>query len=157
MAKRVIPNYYTFNPGTKTIIVPNKIINNEQLLLITNVSTNTVIYNFSDPDLWAQVTSPWSTTGTRIVLNYNTASMDTSAGLSILVDEFAETNTFDEVLQDPTNKLRVAAPQSLIDTDFEYGLQLIKWESFARVENYPSYFFRQGAKDRKSTRLNSSH
>ena len=145
MAKRVIPNYYTFNPGTKTIIVPNKIINNEQLLLITNVSTNTVIYNFSDPDLWAQVTSPWSTTGTRIVLNYNTASMDTSAGLSILVDEFAETNTFDEVLQDPTNKLRVAAPQSLIDTDFEYGLQPIKWESFARVENYPSYFFRQGA------------
>jgi len=144
MAKRVIPNYFTFNPATRTIIVPNKIINPEQLLLVTNVSSNTVIYNFSDPDLYGTVTTPWSSTGTRIVLNYNTASMGTSDALSILVDEVAEVNTYTEELQDPTNKLRTASPQSLIDTDFEYGLQPIKWESMSRIQNIQSFYFRGG-------------
>ena len=144
MAKRVIPHYYTFNPGTKTIIVPNKIINPEQLLLITNVSSNTVIYNFSDPDLYGVVTAPYSSTGTRIVLNYNTASMDTSAALSILIDEVAETFKPDDTYEDNTNKIRVSQPQSLIDTDFEYGLQPIKWEAFTRLQNIPSYYFKGG-------------
>ena len=42
-----------------------------------------------------------------------------------------------EVLYDPTNKLRVAAPESLIDTDFEYGTQTTKWENLALVNNKP--------------------
>jgi hypothetical protein len=35
-------------------------------------------------------------------------------------------------------------PESLIDTDFEYGLQPIKWESTPLVNNIPSYFFKSG-------------
>jgi hypothetical protein len=31
--------------------------------------------------------------------------------------------------QDPVGKMRVSQPQSLIDTDFEYGQQPTKWES----------------------------
>ena len=42
-----------------------------------------------------------------------------------------------EVLYDPTNKFRIAAPESLIDTDFEYGTQLTKWENLATVNNVP--------------------
>ena len=42
-----------------------------------------------------------------------------------------------EILYDPTNKLRVAQPQSLIDTDFEYGTQTTKWENLATVNNMP--------------------
>jgi len=42
-----------------------------------------------------------------------------------------------EVLYDPTNKLRVATPESLIDTDFEYGTQTTKWENLATVNNVP--------------------
>jgi hypothetical protein len=42
-----------------------------------------------------------------------------------------------EVLYDPTNKLRVAQPQSLIDTDFEYGTQSSKWESLGLIDNRP--------------------
>jgi hypothetical protein len=42
-----------------------------------------------------------------------------------------------EVLYDPTNKLRVASPQSLIDTDFEYGTQSSKWESLGLIDNRP--------------------
>jgi hypothetical protein len=42
-----------------------------------------------------------------------------------------------EVLYDPTNKLRTASPQSLIDTDFEYGVQNSKWESVGLINNRP--------------------
>jgi hypothetical protein len=42
-----------------------------------------------------------------------------------------------EILYDPTNKLRVAQPESLIDTDFEYGTQTTKWENLATVNNVP--------------------
>lgn len=49
------------------------------------------------------------------------------------------TTTFtpSEILYDPTNKLRVAQPESLIDTDFEYGQQTTKWENLAVVNNMP--------------------
>ena len=40
---------YTFNPATKTVVIP-RIINREKLVLITNVTKNIVIYNFSDLD-----------------------------------------------------------------------------------------------------------
>jgi hypothetical protein len=40
-----------------------------------------------------------------------------------------------EILYDSTNKLRVATPESLIDTDFEYGTQTTKWENLATVNN----------------------
>ena len=42
-----------------------------------------------------------------------------------------------EVLYDPTNKLRTSSPQSLIDTDFEYGVQNSKWESVGLINNRP--------------------
>lgn len=45
-----------------------------------------------------------------------------------------------EILFDPTNKLRVATPESLIDTDFEYGQQTTKWENLAVVNNTPFTF-----------------
>lgn len=52
----------------------------------------------------------------------------------------AVTFTPTEVLYDPTNKLRVASPQSLIDTDFEYGTQTSKWENLGLVDNRPFSF-----------------
>ena len=50
MARRQIEEtYYTFNPTTNTITIP-RVIKAERLMLITNVTKNTVIYNFSDPN-----------------------------------------------------------------------------------------------------------
>ena len=43
----------------------------------------------------------------------------------------------DEAQMDPTNKLRVTTPQALIDTDFEYGTQVSKWENLALTNNRP--------------------
>jgi hypothetical protein len=42
-----------------------------------------------------------------------------------------------ENLYDPTNKFRTSTPQALIDTDFEYGTQVSKWENLALVDNKP--------------------
>jgi hypothetical protein len=45
-----------------------------------------------------------------------------------------------EELTDPVSRLRVSQPQSLIDTDFEYGAQLTKWENLAMTNNRPFAF-----------------
>ena len=42
---------------------------------------------------------------------------------------------------DGVDKLRVSLPQSLIDTDFEYGLQPTKWESVSLQNNRQSIYF----------------
>lgn len=49
-----------------------------------------------------------------------------------------------EMLLDSVSKLRVSTPESLIDTDFEYGLQAIKWETLQLVNNLPTFFSRTG-------------
>lgn len=159
MARKVLlETGYTFTPSTKTLII-NRAINRENLILITNVTTNQVIYNFSDPSLTATsytinatnypngasidpltnvVTGQKDTT--TIVLSYNTALMSSTDKLQILIDEYAERFTPSETLLDPVSKMRVSEPQSLIDTDFEYSAQPLKWESLSLVESYPSFF-----------------
>lgn len=140
MARKVLfETGYTFTPATKTITIP-KAIPRERLVLITNVTTNQVIYNFSDPNLKANsyVTSgsPNANT-TTIVLNYNTATMSSSDKLQFLIDEYDEAFRPTETFQDPVNKFRVSTAQALIDTDFEYGTQVTKWENLATINNRP--------------------
>ena len=145
MARRVnIDTQYTFTPGTRTVVIP-RALPRERLLLITNVTTNIVIYNFSDPTLTAtayniaQNTMNTNAT-TTVVLSYNTTSMNATDKLSIVVDEPSEYFVPDEAYQDPVGKLRVSTPQSLIDTDFEYGQQPTKWESLILIGNRPCFF-----------------
>ena len=146
MARRVIlenstnPNY-SFVPATKTIILPHY-YPAERIVLITNITSgNKVIYNFSDTVLTATITpgSPTSTQ-TTIVLAYNTASMNATDKLSVLVDEVNEYITPAETQLDPVGKLRISTPQSLIDTDFEYGLQPTKWETVSYLGNRSTYY-----------------
>jgi len=146
MAKHVILESYTFTASTRTIVVTGKTIRREQLLLITNTSTGTVIYNFSDPALGASsyATAVDAITGnetTTIVLTYNTAAMSNSDKISILVEETYHEIVPAEIMRDPVDKLRISAPQSLIDTDFEYGQQPTKWESITLLNNRASAFY----------------
>ena len=146
MAKHVILESYSFNKDTRTIIVTGKNIRREQLLLITNVTAGTVIYNFSDPSLGftSYSNSVDSTTGletTTIILTYNTAAMNATDKLSILVEETYQEIIPAEALRDPVDKFRVSTPQSLIDTDFEYGQQPTKWESITLLNNRPAAFY----------------
>ena len=140
--KVLLETTYQFTPSTKTIIIP-KVILRERLILITNVTTNQVIYNFSDPNLRATsytVSAAANAPTTTIVLNYNTASMSSTDKLQFTYDEPGETFTPSESYIDPVNKFRVSTPQALIDTDFEYGTQITKWENLALVNNRPFAF-----------------
>lgn len=145
MAKHVILEAYSFNPSTRTVTVTGKNIRREQLLLITDVTANTVIYNFSDPSLgftsYTNAVDP--TTGqetTTIVLAYNTTALSSSDKLAIMTEETYQEMMPAEVMRDPVDKLRTSSPQALIDTDFEYGTQPTKWEGLNLLNNRPSAF-----------------
>lgn len=160
MAKKVIDCLYTFNPSTRTVTITNRFVRQENLMLITNVTRGTVIFNFSDPDLGVAsyvgnaanfpmvnsgvggVTNGQATQTTTVVLSYNTATMSAGDKLQIIIDEQNETFAPSEVFTDPVQKLRVSTPQSLMDTDFEYSTQPGKWEALTLVQNYPSFFAR---------------
>lgn len=45
------------------------------------------------------------------------------------------------IAQDPVGKMRVSQPQSLIDTDFEYGQQPTKWESIGLSNNRQGLYY----------------
>jgi len=146
MAKHVIAEGYTFTPSTKTIVINNKYVRQEQLLLITNVTRGTVLYNFSDPTLGAAsyTTSANAITGqqaTTVVLNYNTGSHTSNDKISIIVEETNESFVPSQEYMDPVNKFRTSSPQALIDTDFEYGTQATKWESLAMINNRPFAYY----------------
>ena len=144
MAKHVILENYTFNASTRTVTINGKYIRKEQLVLITNVTTNTVIYNFADSSLGSSaytVSTANNVETTTIVLVYNTGSMSNNDKLSIIVDETHETFYPAETMMDANTKLRVSLPQALIDTDFEYGTQPTKWETISLLNNRPSAFY----------------
>jgi hypothetical protein len=156
--KALLETGYTFTPGTNTIVF-NRAIPRERLILITNVTTNQVIYNFSDANLKATsytvnasnyqqgatvATGTGVVTGARdtttVVLSYNTSAMNAADKLQIIIDEYDEKFTPAETFQDPVSKMRVSTPQALIDTDFEYSVQPSKWESLSLVQSYPSFY-----------------
>ena len=139
--KAILETGYTFTPSTKTVVIP-RTIPRERLILITNVTTNQVIYNFSDTNLKAtSYTISGSADTTTVVLNYDTASMNSGDKLQIIVDEYDEKISPSETFMDPVGKMRVSTPQALIDTDFEYGTQPTKWETLTLLANRPSAFY----------------
>ena len=138
--KSIQSNYYLFDASAREVIIPGG-IQREQLILITNVTDNKVIYNFSDPELTATTytiqTDIRNVTTTRVVLTYDTTSMSDTDKLQIVYDDFEETIKPAETYHDAVNKSKVSNPQSQIDTDFEYGTQDTKWESLSMINNNP--------------------
>jgi hypothetical protein len=146
--KAILDTYYSFTPSTRTIVIPRP-IPQERLILITDVTTNQVIFNFSDTNLKATsyIVGPDTTglyqnaTTTTITLNYNTTALSSTDKLQIVVDEYDEKISPSESYLDPINKLRVSTPQSLIDTDYEYSIQTTKWEQLAMLNNRPFAYY----------------
>ena len=138
--KSIQTNYYLFDASAREVIIPGG-IQREQLILITNVTDNKVIYNFSDPELTATEyhisTDIRNVTTTRVVLTYDTTSMSDTDDLQIIYDDFVETVQPSETYHDAVNKAKVSNPQSQIDTDFEYGTQDTKWEALSMINNNP--------------------
>jgi hypothetical protein len=143
MAKRLL-HRYTFIPGNDTVILKGN-YQRDRLLLITNTEDNIIIYNFADPNLTAiSVTFDADTEETTIVLNYNCAFMSETDTLQIFVEEDAVRFKPDQSFIDPVSKFRISEAQTLIDTDFEYGLQSTKWETLELVNNIPGFYSKTG-------------
>lgn len=156
MAKRRLRKY-VFTPGVAgvgTLIIPGK-WDREDLLVITNVTDNIVLYNFALSQ-YAGTTVAY-TQGelaafpnllqkdggyTTITLGVDTSSMSASDDIQVFVEDV------DNGLKirpwdfgtDAIERMRVSNPQSLIDADFEYGLQPTKWAGYGTVRGYPSAY-----------------
>ena len=175
MARKSI-QYYVFTPGNAnagTVTIPD-VYQLKDILMITDVTTNTVIYNFSDPTRGATITqNPNDTTTFPAAMNGTTTL--TLKGNTAVALGFASTDALQIFVDTPELKIRthdfgidaverqrIATPESLIDADFEYGLQNTKWATWTQVGSQPLLHEVPGTDvtaniDRKSTRLNSSH
>lgn len=78
---KVLLSDYTFNASTKQITLNvSNTVTLDQLLVITNVTTNTIIYNFADPSAGGTVSN------NVVTLDYDTTSMSNSDKLQIFYD-----------------------------------------------------------------------
>ena len=155
MAKKSVKTY-VFNPGAAnvgTVLIPGKYDLND-LLLITNVTKNVILYNFSDPQFEGtdvgfersnDVTNfPYTTQNsdgyTIVTLANDTSGMSSTDELQIFVDSNQQIVKFSGIGVDAFERTRVANPQSMLDADFEYGLQPTKWININTMRGYPSIY-----------------
>ena len=132
----------------------------EQILLVTNTTSNEIIYNFSSPTAGGSVTQKTDgvnkdpdflkyleTTDaiTTLTLNYNTRTHSSTDALQIFAEEIENgksvvtTRPYD-FGSDAIERMRVAQPLSMLDADFEYGLQPTKWAAIGTLRGYPSVY-----------------
>lgn len=156
MAKKIIRDY-VFTPGISgvgTVRIPGRYAL-EQLLLITNVTDNLILYSFGN-QTYAGTTVAFTASNdsvnfpaitqrvdgyTTITLAANTSTQSSTDKLQILVDETESTGVIVRPWSfgtDAIERMRVSNPESLIDADFEYGLQPTKWAGYGTVRGYPS-------------------
>jgi len=139
MAKKLIRTY-TFNASAKTVAISGY-VTLSNLLLITNTTRNTIIYNFADPTQVSTISYNATTNISTITLGYNTAvGMANADRLMIYIDDLTNMTRPEETFTDPVDKARISSPQALIDTDFEYGTQISKWENLTMMNNRPFAF-----------------
>ena len=147
---------YIFTPGVggSGTIQLQGYVELEDILVITNVTSNAIIYQFSDPNKGGLVTYntgvsadfPQSQNGvTTITLDFNTSTMSASDNLQVYVETREVTVRPWHFGTDAIERIRTAHPQSLIDADFEYGLQNTKWQSLSLNNNIPSIYENPGA------------
>ena len=141
MAKSLV-NHYKINRAANTISVEDR-IKPHRLLLITEVDTNNIVYNFAVSG--SGITSHSFDNSSEYTVfnmqkNLTTMGIDSGSNLQIFIEKDYTEITFDETFVDPVSKIRVSQPENLIDTDFEYGLQGTKWETVELSNNVPSYY-----------------
>ena len=123
----------------------------DQILLMTNVSNNIILYNFADPGAgsplaYADPTTPDVDTQidygfTGIVLNKETLGMSSSDEIQIFVEDYQELRVRPyDFGTDAIERQRVSNSQSMLDADFEYGLQPTKWQALALSRSYPGTY-----------------
>ena len=153
----VIANGLTAMPtalptGVGTIKIQGKHPSSD-ILLITNTTKNEIIYNFSNPATGGTFTikdygededfvSYLQTTDgvTTIGLNYNTSSHSSTDDIQIFIEEKEVRTRPYDFGTDAIERNRIAEPLSMLDADFEYGLQPTKWSAIGTLRGYPSVY-----------------
>ena len=157
MARQLVEKYI-FSPDVATagyVKFPGK-VDATQLLIIANKTTQNNIYAIGDPTRGGTVVyDPDEDAGfyteqvgvTTVTFTYDTSSMSSSDKIAIYTD--APKNQGNIIRPyfmgvDAIERMRVANPQSLIDADFEYGLQPTKWQNYAEIRNIPGIYEKPG-------------
>jgi hypothetical protein len=147
---------YVFTPGTAglgTVQVQDR-INLEDFLAIYDTTTNTSIYNFGDSSQGGTVSYSTGTIAglptayagvTTLTLDLNTSTLSASDKLAIYVEDRNINMQPWQFGLDAIGRQRVSNPESLIDADFEYGLQNTKWQNVSTINNIPSFYEDVGA------------
>ena len=151
MAKRK-EERYRFIASEKKIKIPDN-VKLQDVLLINNATDGIIIGSQLDPGKGFTVTyfAPpvtdvdfiYAIDGyIEIVLDYDTTGMSDSDELSIYIDDERHGLSVRPFSfgTDAIERIRTSNPQSLIDADFEYGLQNTKWQSVGLNRNIPSFF-----------------
>jgi len=159
---------YVFDASAGTIKIAGH-INQSDLLLIVNTTRGVTLYNFNDPAKGATYshnhdfdedfptsidgtctftlevdTSGMTSTDTRGI-KFSSPSPGTGGGgddLLIMIEDERRglvVRPFDVGL-DAVERIRVSNPESLIDADFEYGIQTTKWETTGTNRNAPAFY-----------------
>lgn len=151
MAKRK-EEQWVFDAAAGTVKIPGH-IELHDLLLIVNATQNTIIYNQFESGKGAtrshehiyteDADFPYSIDGTcTFTLEYDTSSMNNDDELSIYIDDERHGLTVRPYPfgTDAIERIRISNPTSLIDADFEYGLQDTKWQGLGLNRNMPSFY-----------------
>jgi len=157
MARQLIEKYI-FSPNTAgagTLKFPGK-VDLTQLLIIANKSQQTNIYAIGDPTKNGTISyDPDDNTTfyseqngvSTVTFSADTSAMLSSDAIAIYSDAPKQQGNIVRPYAfgvDAIERQRVANPQSLIDADFEYGLQPTKWQNYTDVRNIPGIYEKPG-------------
>ena len=124
----------------------------KDILLVTNTSRNEIIYNFADPTAKAEITYsesydsdfPAALYGTEkittLIFDADTSGMMITDQLQIFVESKEQAVRLNPIANDAMERMKVGIPQSMLDADFEYGLQPTKWQAISFMRGYPSVY-----------------
>ena len=162
MARQLVEKYI-FSPnaaGLGTVKFPGK-VDLTQLLIIANKTQQTNIYAIGDPTKNGTISyNPTDTTFsggssqyseqvgvTTVTFAADTSSMLSTDKLAIYSDAPKQIGNIVRPYAfgvDAIERMRVANPQSLIDADFEYGLQPTKWQNYSDIRGIPGIYEKPG-------------
>lgn len=157
MARQLIEKYI-FTPGLAnagTVKFPGK-VDETQLLIITNKTTQENIYALGDPTRSGTVSynSLDNTTFfseqdgvTTVTLSRDTSAMLSTHKIAVYTDAPKHVGNIIRPYAfgvDAIERIRVSNPQSLIDADFEYGLQTTKWQNYSDIRGVPGIYEKPG-------------
>ncbi len=124
----------------------------EDILLISNVTDNIVIYNFAEPTKGGTVefnegnstaypNALQVNNGTTIIrFKYDTSAMSANDSIQVFLENTEIRVRPYDFGTDAIERMRVAQPQAMLDADFEYGLQPTKWQAIGTQRGYPATY-----------------